>query len=40
MKALNKVLRFTKERNLDNLVRALNFRFAFKHMLEICSSKF
>ena len=25
MKALNKVRRFSKERNLDNLVRALNF---------------
>ena len=38
MTALNKVRRFSKERNLDNLARALNFLLAFRHILEICSS--
>ena len=38
MKALNKVRRFSMERNLDKLVRALNFLLAFTRILEICSS--
>ena len=40
MEALNRVRLFPKERNLDNLVWAVNFLFAFKHILEICSSNF
>ena len=31
--ALNKVCRFSKERNLDNIVRAINLVLAFKHMI-------
>ena len=40
MKALNKIRRFSKERNLDNIVRELNFLLAVKHILEIYSSNF
>ena len=40
LKALNTVSRFSKEKNLDNLVKALNFLFAFKNILEKCSSNF
>ena len=40
MKALNKVSHFSKERNLDNIVRALNFLLVFKDILEIYSSNF
>ena len=40
MKALNKVRRFSMEKNLDNIVRALNFLLAFRNILEIYSSNF
>ena len=33
-------IRFSKERNLDNLVRALHFLFVYKHVSELCSSNF
>ena len=30
--------RYSKKRNVNNLVGALSFLFALKHMIEICSS--
>ena len=40
MNALDRVPCFSKKTNLDNLVRALNFLYAFKHLVKICSSDF
>lgn len=40
MKDLNRVGRYSKKRNVDNLVGALSFLFTLKHMIEIYSSNF